>query len=98
MAAAHLIRTARRAAGTPRDRESGDDAAVASFVLGLLGLFFLNIALGPLALALGGVSLARGTGRRGRALLGIALGLADLVVLAALVTAHHGGFTWGTAA
>ncbi|QMU76129.1 DUF4190 domain-containing protein [Streptacidiphilus sp. PB12-B1b] len=82
----------------PLPKESGDDIAVASFVLGLLGLFFFNIALGPLALALGGVSLARGTGRRGRALLGMALGVADLVVLVALVAAHHGGFTWGTAA
>jgi hypothetical protein len=78
-----------------RGRRDGDETAIASFVLGLLGLLFFNIALGPLAMALGGVSLARGTGRRGRALLGIALGAADLVVLAGVVAARHGDFSWG---
>ncbi|QMU68822.1 DUF4190 domain-containing protein [Streptacidiphilus sp. P02-A3a] len=82
----------RRAA---RSRRDGDETAIASFVLGLLGLLFFNIVFGPLALALGGVSLVGGTGRRGRALLGIALGAADLVVLAVLAAAHHNGFTWG---
>ncbi len=85
---------ARTRPGSARSREDGDDTAVASFILGLLGLLFLNIALGPLAIILGGVSLARGTGRRGRALLGLALGVADLVVLAVAVAAHHGGFSW----
>ncbi len=78
-----------------RSRRDGDETAVASFVLGLLGLLFFNIVFGPLALALGGVSLARGTGRRGRALLGMVLGAADLVVLAVLAAAHHNGFSWG---
>ena len=82
-------------AGSARSREDGDDTAVASFVLGLLGVFFFNIALGPLAMVLAGVSLARGTGRRGRALLGLALGVADLVVLGVAVAVHHGGFSWG---
>ena len=81
--------------GSARSREDGDDTAVASFVLGLLGVFFLNIALGPLAIVLAGVSLARGTGRRGRALLGLALGVADLVVLGVAVAVHHGGISWG---
>ena len=98
MGAADLTGTGRRPAERARSREDGDDLAVASFVLGLLGLLFFNIALGPLALALGGVSLARGTGRRGRALLGIALGAADLVVLAVLVGMHRGGFSWGPVA
>ncbi|MBC3841813.1 DUF4190 domain-containing protein [Streptacidiphilus sp. 4-A2] len=85
------------AASAPaRSREgAGDDTAVASFVLGLLGLTFFNLVFGPLALALGGVSLARGTGRRGRALLGMALGAADLVVLAVAFALHHHGFSWG---
>ena len=82
--------------GSARTREDGDDTAVASFILGLLGLLFLNVALGPLAIVLGGVSLARGTARRGRALLGLALGVADLLVLVAAVAAHHGGFSWTT--
>nr|WP_233518127.1 DUF4190 domain-containing protein [Streptomyces corynorhini] len=67
--------------------------AVASFVLGLLGLLVMNILLGPMALVLAGLALGRGTARRGRALLGLALGVADLVVLAALVGADH-TVTW----
>jgi hypothetical protein len=81
-----------------RSRREGDDMAVASFILGLLGLLFFNIVFGPLALALGGVSLARRTGRRGRALLGMALGAADLVVLAVLVATHHGIVSLGPVA
>nr|WP_265565387.1 DUF4190 domain-containing protein [Streptomyces hygroscopicus] len=56
--------------------------AVASFVLGLLGLLVLNVFLGPIAITLAAVALWRGTERRGRALLGLGLGIADLVVLA----------------
>ncbi|GAA1936089.1 DUF4190 domain-containing protein [Kitasatospora viridis] len=67
-----------------------DGMAVASFVLGLIGLLLFNLVLGPLALVLGGLSLARGTGRRGRALLGMALGAADLVVLAVALIGGHG--------
>ncbi|PSJ28148.1 DUF4190 domain-containing protein [Streptosporangium nondiastaticum] len=63
--------------------------AVASFVLGLVGLLVFNVVLGPLALVLAGLALARGTTRRGRALLGLTLGAADLIVLAALATTDH---------
>jgi hypothetical protein len=77
---------------TTRRRE-GDETAVASFILGLLGLFIFNIVLGPLALALATVSLVRGTERRGRALLGLALGVADLAVLGVLMATHTGGLT-----
>ena len=76
-----------------RSKGEGDETAVASFVLGLLGLFIFNIVLGPLALVLAVVSLVRGTERRGRALLGLALGVADLVVLGTLIATHTGGFT-----
>jgi hypothetical protein len=69
-----------------RSRSHADGMAVASFVLGLLGTLVLNLALGPCALILGGLALARGTTRRGRALLGLALGAADLLVLALLIT------------
>ncbi|MEU6090343.1 DUF4190 domain-containing protein [Streptomyces sp. NPDC047085] len=62
----------------PRD---ADGMAVASFILGLLGLLVLNIFLGPIAIALAAVALWRGTTRRPRAYLGLALGVADLVVL-----------------
>ncbi|WP_328378753.1 DUF4190 domain-containing protein [Streptomyces sp. NBC_00440] len=70
-----------------------DGMAVASFVLGLLGLLVLNLVLGPIAIVLAGLALWRGTARRGRALLGLALGVADLVVLATVFTSS-GAVIW----
>ncbi|MEV6993583.1 DUF4190 domain-containing protein [Streptomyces sp. NPDC093228] len=63
--------------------------AVASFILGLLGLLVLNVLLGPIAITLAGVALWRGTARRGRALLGLGLGVADLVVLVTAMQLDH---------
>lgn len=62
-----------------------DGMAVASFILGLLGLLVFNLFLGPTAIVLAAVSLWRGTQRRGRAYLGMGLGVADLLVLLAFV-------------
>ncbi|MEU1815339.1 hypothetical protein ABZ543_09095 [Streptomyces roseifaciens] len=70
-------------------RREADGMAVASFALGLVGLLIFNIVLGPLALALAGLALLRGTNRPGRAALGLTLGAADLIVLAALATTDH---------
>ncbi|MEU2071820.1 hypothetical protein [Streptomyces anulatus] len=70
-----------------------DGLAVASFVLGLVGLLVFNILLGPTAIVMALLALARRTRRRGRALLGLALGVADLVVLAVLVTGS-GAVAW----
>ncbi|MDQ1048762.1 DUF4190 domain-containing protein [Streptomyces sp. V4I2] len=73
----------------PATRRTGirdaDGMAVASFVLGLLGLLVLNLFLGPTAIALAAVSLWRGTTRKGRAYLGLGLGVADLLVLLAFM-------------
>ncbi|MDQ0987204.1 hypothetical protein [Streptomyces sp. V2I9] len=80
------------AASRPAGREA-DSLAVASFVLGLVGLLIFNIVLGPTAVVMALLSLARRTRRRGRAFLGLALGVADLVVLAVLVTAD-GAVAW----
>ncbi|MEU1594273.1 DUF4190 domain-containing protein [Streptomyces sp. NPDC005708] len=63
--------------------------AVASFILGLLGLLVLNVFLGPVAIVLAAVAMWRGTRRRGRALLGLGLGVADLVVLVTLIQLDH---------
>ncbi|MFE3885150.1 hypothetical protein ACFXPQ_19965 [Streptomyces lydicus] len=82
-----------RSTARPRLRSQADGMAVASFILGLLGTLVLNILLGPCALVLGSLSLARGTTRRGRALLGITLGAADLLLLALLTTAD-GTLSW----
>ncbi|MFE6037114.1 DUF4190 domain-containing protein [Streptomyces sp. NPDC056452] len=81
-----------RAASREASREA-DGLAVASFVLGLLGLLVMNILLGPVAIVMAVIALARSTARRGRALLGLALGIADLVVLAVLVT-ENGTVSW----
>ncbi|NUS13803.1 MAG: DUF4190 domain-containing protein [Streptomyces sp.] len=64
--------------------------AVASFLLGLPGLLVMNLVLGPAAVVLALVALSRGTRRRGRALLGLALGVAGVAVQAVLVAAGHG--------
>ncbi|MFI7387109.1 hypothetical protein [Streptomyces sp. NPDC049813] len=80
----------------PTGRRDTDGMAVASFVLGLVGLLVLNVFLGPIAIILAGLALWRGTGRRGRALLGLGLGVADLVVLATLVAAD-GTLSWSIA-
>jgi hypothetical protein len=70
------------------DRDA-DGMAVAAFVLGLVGLLVANVFLGPMSIVLALLALQRGTGRRGRAFLGLGLGVADLVILAALVSADH---------
>lgn len=76
----------------PRRRlRDADSMAVTGFVLGLVGLLVLNLVLGPTAIVLGSLALWRRTSRPGRARLAIGLGVADLVVLACLVTADD---TW----
>ncbi|MGY4739428.1 DUF4190 domain-containing protein [Streptomyces sp. ATMOS53] len=69
------------------DVRDADGMAVASFILGLLGLLVLNVFLGPIAIVLAAVALWRGTARPGRAYLGLTLGIADLVVLVAFMQA-----------
>ncbi|MEU6480519.1 DUF4190 domain-containing protein [Streptomyces sp. NPDC047017] len=87
----HLTAPATRPTATTRRTltRDADGMAVASFILGLLGLLVLNLFLGPIALALAAVALWRGTTRRGRAFLGLALGAADLLVLAVFMQADH---------
>ncbi|MDI3386122.1 DUF4190 domain-containing protein [Streptomyces sp. B-S-A8] len=81
-------------AGPSRDATRRPDSmAVASFVLGLPGLLVLNVVLGPIAIVLACLALRGGTARRGRAFLGLGLGVADLLVLAAL-TAANGTVAW----
>jgi hypothetical protein len=81
-------------ASRSESRRDADGMAVAAFVLGLVGLLVMNILLGPIPVVLAGIALRRGTARRVRALLGLALGLADLAVLAVLVT-MNGTVVWG---
>lgn len=74
-------------AGSTRD---ADGMAVASFLLGLPGLLVMNLLLGPAAVVLALVALSRGTRRRARAALGLALGVTAVAVQVALVAAGHG--------
>jgi phosphoglycerol transferase MdoB-like AlkP superfamily enzyme len=74
-------------------RQDTEGMAVASFVLGLVGLLVLNLVLGPIAIALAVIALRRDTPRRFRALLGLGLGIADLVTLAVLMSVH-GTTSW----
>ncbi|QKV92981.1 DUF4190 domain-containing protein [Streptomyces sp. NA02950] len=75
-----------------RARKDADGMAVASFVLGLIGTLLFNAVFGPCAIVLGTLALARETGRRGRALLGIGLGVVDVVLLIVLVTLDQSVF------
>lgn len=79
-----------------RDKDA-DGMAVAAFVLGLLGLLVMNVILGPMAIVLAALALRYRTARPGRAWLGLALGIADLAVLAGLVMAD-GTVSWGLGA
>jgi hypothetical protein len=75
-----------------------DERATAGIALGVAGLFLFNIICGPFAIGLGLAAHRRATGRAGRiaALITVALGVADLVVLAALTASkvHDGQFVW----
>ncbi|GAA0462984.1 MULTISPECIES: hypothetical protein [Streptomyces] len=74
----------------PRRRTGLRDAngmAVASFVLGLLGLLVMNLVLGPVAIVMASLALSRATSRRLPAMAGLGLGVCDLIVYGALVAA-----------
>ena len=78
---------------TQRQRAvDADQMAVAAFILGLLGLLVFNLVLGPVAIVLAVIAFRRGTRRPVRAGLGLALGAADLVVMATAVVSSHGAF------
>jgi hypothetical protein len=85
--------TPSKTTSTDNRTRDADSFAVASFILGLPGLLVGNIFLGPTAIVLATLALMRGTARKGRAWFGMVLGLADLVVLATLVTLN-GTVSW----
>ncbi|WP_221356180.1 DUF4190 domain-containing protein [Streptomyces beigongshangae] len=90
-----LTESSRPATGRrPTGRRDTEGMAVASFVLGLVGLLVLNFVLGPIAIVLATMALRRNTPRRSRALLGLGLGIADIVLLVVLI-AVNGTTSWG---
>jgi hypothetical protein len=66
-----------------------DGMAGTAFVLALVGLVVLPVCLGPVAVVFAVIALRRGTTLRRRAHLGLALGIADIVVFAALLATEH---------
>jgi hypothetical protein len=79
--------------GTTQD---GNGLAVAGLVCGLVGLLFLPIILGPLALIFGGIGWSkanRGAKHKGIAIAAVVLGIADLILMGVLfaIAANNGG-------
>jgi hypothetical protein len=71
--------------------------AVAALTLGAVGLFMFNVLCGPAAITLGTLAARRGRDRtRTVGFAAIALGVADLLILAALVLVRIDGgvFHW----
>ncbi|WP_062645023.1 DUF4190 domain-containing protein [Streptomyces maremycinicus] len=81
---------------SPRSRTNG--LAIASLCCGIVGLFVLNIVLGPLAIVFGVVSRRQASvaNGAGMAKAGIILGIVDVVlwVLLLILAASNGGFSW----
>jgi hypothetical protein len=68
----------------------GNGLAIAGLVCGLVGLLFLPIVLGPLAVVFGGVGWSRanrGEGHKGMAIAAVVLGIADIVLMVVLMVA-----------
>lgn len=86
---------ARASAHGARARESAGSMAWTGVLSGLVGLFILNLVLGPVAIGLGIVALRRGVARV-TAVSSIALGAADVIVLLVLIALSfsHGALTW----
>jgi hypothetical protein len=80
--------------GTVHDDERwyGDRVALTALLSGATGLFVANGILGPLAIGLGVLAVRRHARLLPTAMLAVGLGVADLVLLVAMVASH--GFTW----
>ncbi|CAM5629153.1 MULTISPECIES: DUF4190 domain-containing protein [Streptomyces] len=83
-------------AATSGSRTNG--MAIASLVCGIVGLFILNIILGPLAIVFGALARRQAGGKNGAGMAkaGIILGVVDVVLWILFVTlaASNGGFSW----
>ncbi|MEU3557285.1 DUF4190 domain-containing protein [Streptomyces fragilis] len=87
--------------GNPSAASSGsrtNGLAIASLCCGIVGLFIMNIILGPLAIVLGVVARRQAGVKNGGGLAkaGIVLGVVDVVLwlVLMLVAANSGGFSW----
>jgi hypothetical protein len=78
--------------------QQGNGLAIAGLVCGIVGIFVLNIILGPLALIFGGIGLSRankGAKFKGMAIAAIILGAIDVILfIVALAFLSSNGFTY----
>ncbi|NEB78843.1 DUF4190 domain-containing protein [Streptomyces sp. SID14478] len=82
-----------RPAATSGSRTNG--LAIAGLVCGIVGLFFLSIILGPLAIIFGSVGLRQKAGGGGMAKAGIILGVIDVILfIVVMIVAASNGFSW----
>ncbi|MEV5614031.1 DUF4190 domain-containing protein [Streptomyces sp. NPDC052225] len=79
-------------------RSGSNGLAIAGMACGIIGLLFLPIVLGPLAIIFGAVGMrqAGAKGGGGMAKAGVILGVIDVIIFIVLiaVAASSGGFTW----
>ncbi|MFE1944059.1 DUF4190 domain-containing protein [Streptomyces massasporeus] len=72
--------------------------AIASLCCGIIGLLFLNIILGPLAIIFGAVARRQASVKNGAGMAkaGIILGIVDVVLWLVLlaIASSNGGFSW----
>jgi hypothetical protein len=80
--------------------EQANGPAVGALVCGVIGIFLLQIILGPIAIILGFLGLNRanrGARHRGLAMAGIILGaIAVILFILAMVSQRHNQFDWHT--
>jgi hypothetical protein len=77
---------------TGRSRTNG--MAIASLILGIVGIFIANVICGALAIIFGFIARRR-TGGQGMALAGIILGVIDILLfIIVLAVASSHGFRW----
>lgn len=83
---------------SPATTSRTNGMAIAGLVCGIVGIFVLNVVLGPLAIIFGAVGLRQAGARNGAGMAkaGIILGIVDLVLFFVLlaVAASNGGFSW----
>ena len=93
-----MTQDAARSTAPTQTRSNG--LAIAGLVCGVVGLLFLPIVLGPLAIIFGGVGWSRanhGASHRGMAIAAVVLGVVDLILFAVMVAVaatHGGSFYW----
>jgi hypothetical protein len=83
--------------GARSTRTDANGLAIAGLVCGIVGVFFANVILGPLAIIFGAISWSKANGgapRKGMAIAGVILGIVDIAVFVIVlaVASHHGGY------